>query len=90
MGSSTHAQQGPSIEELRVIETLVESGDWRALYTYIQTNPNLTAGSGALAVELRSFVDEVERGRLNRFDAPEDRSGRVSDTQQNIFDAPIY
>ena len=71
MGTSGNAQQGPSINDLRTIERLIEGGDWRALYTYIDANPRLTAGNSALAVELRSFAEDAERGRLNQFDAPQ-------------------
>jgi hypothetical protein len=90
MGSSAHAQQDLSMQELLTIEKLIESGDWRALYTYVQANPNLTAGNGALAVELRSFVSEVDRGQLNRFDAVSDDSGLQGTRSQNGFDARIY
>lgn len=90
MGSSAHAQQELSMQELRTIEKLVESGDWRALYTYVRANPSFTSGTGALAVELRSFVTEVERGQLNRFDAvSDDRSGQGT-TSQSGLDSRIY
>ncbi len=71
MGSAGNAQRSPSIDELRTIEGLIEGGDWRALYSYVVSNPDLTSGDSALATELRSFAEDVEQGRLDQFDAPE-------------------
>ncbi|MFK7882453.1 hypothetical protein [Roseobacter sp.] len=68
-GSSGSAQQEPSIDELLTIEKLIEGQNWRALYTYVEANPQLKSGSSPLASELRSFVDDAKRGLLNRFDA---------------------
>jgi hypothetical protein len=70
MGSSGSAQQGPSLEDLLTIERFIDGGDWRALYAYLETKPDLMAGQGPLATELRSFVEDVELGRLDQFDAP--------------------
>lgn len=78
MGSAGVAQQGPSIDDLRTIEKLIESGDWRELYVYVDANPRLTTGSNPLATELRGFVEDVELGRLGQFDAP---TGSVSTEQ---------
>jgi hypothetical protein len=72
VGSSGSAQQEPSIQELLTIEKLIDDGDLRALYVYLEGNPSLTAGNGPLAIELRSFVDDAKRGRLTGFNA---RSG---------------
>ncbi|WP_299917987.1 hypothetical protein [uncultured Roseobacter sp.] len=83
MGSSGAAQQEPSIDELLTIEKLIDGGDWRALYTYVQANPRLTAGSSPLASELRSFVDDAKRGLLNRFDAPPGNQAAASTATSN-------
>lgn len=76
MGSSGSAQEEPSIDELLTIEKLIAGQDWRALYTYVEANPNLKSGNNPLAVELRSFVDDAKRGLLNRFDADRGAPGR--------------
>lgn len=90
VGSSGSAQQEPSIEELLTIEKLIDGGDWRALYTYVEANPRLTAGDSPLATELRSFVDDAKRGRLNRFDASPNRRGDNGATSQTETNARIY
>lgn len=86
MGTSGGAQEGPSIDELRTIEDLIEGGDWRALYSYVDSNPNLTAGNGPLATELRSFSEDVEQGRLDQFDAPQP----TRQASQSAVNADIY
>ncbi len=90
LGSSAHAQQELSMQELLTIEKLVEGGDWRALYTYVRANPKFTSGTGALAAELRSFVTEVERGQLNRFDAVSDDQSVQGTRTLNGSDSRIY
>jgi hypothetical protein len=90
MGGSAHAQQELTMQELLTMEKLIESGDWRALYTYVRMNPNLTAGTGALAVELRSFVSEVERGQLNRFYTFSDDQSLQGTTSQPGLESRIY
>lgn len=90
MGQSAHSQQSPSIDELQAMERMIEDGDWRGLYDYVEANPNLTAGEGALANELRSFVDEVERGQLRNFDAQTEQNQVADASPQNISNASIY
>lgn len=68
-GTSGASQEEPSLNDLLTIEKLIDSGDWRGLYTYVAAKPNLVAGEGPLAVELRGFVDEVKRGQLTSFNA---------------------
>lgn len=82
-GTSVNAQQGAGLNELRMLEKLIEIGDWRALYTFVDANPGLTAGDGALAIELRGFVDDVETGRLNRFDAPANNEQNIQISQND-------
>jgi hypothetical protein len=65
VGTQGQAQQQPfSIAELRKIEALISGRDCGALYDYVASNPRLTFGRDPLAVELRSFQQEVETGRL--------------------------
>lgn len=90
VGSSGSAQQEPSIQELLTIEKLIDDGDLRALYAYLEGNPNLTAGEGPLAVELRSFVDDAKRGRLTGFDAPSSTQARGVSTSENATTERIY
>ncbi len=78
------------MQELLTIEKLVEGGDWRALYTYVRANPKFTSGTSALAAELRSFVTEVERGQLNRFDAVSDDQSVQGTRTRNGSDSRIY
>ncbi len=70
VGSSGSAQQEPSIEDLLTIEKLLSDREWRALYVYLEANPQLTVGETPLALELRGFMDDAKRGQLIGFDAP--------------------
>lgn len=69
IGQPGHAQSDPTIEELLTIEKFIETGNWRALFIYVEANPKLSSGNSPLAVELRSFANEVESGKLNAFNA---------------------
>lgn len=68
MGSN--AESEPTLEDLITIDRLIETGNWRALYNYIEANPRLTTGTSALAGELRTFTNDVKSGQLNVFNAP--------------------
>lgn len=70
VGSTGSAQSEPTLEDLLTIDRLIEDGNWRALYTFVDTNPRLTEGNSPLAAELQTFKDDVERGQLNTFNAP--------------------
>lgn len=79
-------QQDPSVEELLTIEKLLSDREWRALFVYLEANPQLTTGQSALAVELRAFVDDAKRGQLFGFDAPASASApRNSFAQVSIY-----
>jgi hypothetical protein len=67
-GSHAHAQAQPfSIDQLRAIEALISGKDCGALYSYLEANPRMTLGPDPLAVELRSFRQDVDMGRLDCF-----------------------
>lgn len=90
MGSSGAAQQEPSIEDLLTVEKLINGGNWRALFSYVQGNPRLTTGDGPLATELRSFVDDAKRGTLTGFDATTRNQASGGATPQTESVASIY
>ncbi|MEM6890298.1 MAG: hypothetical protein AAF636_19510 [Pseudomonadota bacterium] len=82
--NSGQAQQEPSLDDLVTIDKLINEGDWQALYAFVEDNPQLTQGESALAVELNKFVNEVEQGPLNQFDAPADPAP-ASETVASIY-----
>lgn len=89
LGADASAQSDPTLEDLLTIDKLIQDGDWRALYTYVEANPRLTAGSSPLAQELQSFKDDIERGQLNTFDAgpsaPQQDASRTDNDSAAIY-----
>lgn len=73
VSDSANAQEGTTIDQLRLIEDLVINRSWRPLYEYLSENPQIVAGSSPLARELCGFVTDVERGDLDVFVSPWDR-----------------
>lgn len=69
VGSTGGSRSEPTLQDLFTIDKLIEEGDWRALYSFVDANPRLTDGDSPLAAELQSFKDDVESGQLNVFDA---------------------
>lgn len=69
-GSYSAAQQAMTMDELREIEDLITQKDLRGLYSYLESNPEMTSGSDPLAVELRGFMQDADRGRLAGFAPP--------------------
>lgn len=87
VGSSGGARSEPTLQDLLTIDKLIEDGDWRALYTFVNSNPRLTEGASPLATELQSFKDDVESGQLNAFNAAPASSSADAEPQAN---ASIY
>ncbi|GFE65365.1 hypothetical protein KIN_24390 [Litoreibacter roseus] len=85
IGSPGAAQQDVSIQELRNIEALINQKDWTALYSYVVSNPKLTTGRDPLSSELRSFVNDVQRGRVDQFNAARNASGARAAVDPDIY-----
>lgn len=90
VGSSGAAQQNASINDLLEIERLIEGGDWRALYSFLLENPQLTAGNSPLAMELQSFSEDVKSGRLDTFYVSSNEQVSRNQTSVSVSDASIY
>lgn len=90
VGSSGSAQQDASINDLLEIERLIEDGDWRALYSFLLENPQLTVGNSPLAMQLQSFSADVESGRLDRFNVSANQQVSRDQTSVSVSDATIY
>ncbi len=90
IGSTGLAQEDVTIDDLRTIDALITGKEWNALYTFVNSKPQLTTGNDPLAVELRSFVDETKRGLLNRFDSGPSQpdGGGLGSTERSV--ASIY
>ncbi|MEE4186881.1 MAG: hypothetical protein V2I76_00350 [Roseobacter sp.] len=90
IGSSGAAQQEASISDLQQIEKLIEVGDWRALYSYLVSNPQLTVGTSPLALELRAFSEDVESGRIDTFNVASTEQVSRNQTSVPAPDETIY
>jgi len=66
-----------TLEQLRQIDDLISSKDCAALWNYLIDNPELLQGDDPLAVELRQFVIEVEKGLISCLGAKLRRGERV-------------
>lgn len=65
LGSGSLAQEAYTIDQLREVERLVTGRDCGGLQTFLSDNPILTAGEDALAVELRTFMSNVNFGLID-------------------------
>ena len=63
--SGDFAQDTYTIDQLREVERLVTSRNCGGLQTFLADNPVLTAGQDALAVELRTFMSNVNFGLID-------------------------
>lgn len=69
LGGNSRALADYSLEQLRAIELLILSKNSAGLGDYLVAHPQMTAGSDALAVELRAFLRCSRSGTVNCFDA---------------------
>jgi len=54
----------PTLEQLRVIDTLLSRNDTQGLLDFLKGNPALLAGEDELSAELRNFAKVAAGGRL--------------------------
>ncbi len=59
------AQSAFSLNELRELEQLIVSRDCWALRVHLAVNPRFLEGPDPLAIELRNFVSDVDRGLID-------------------------
>lgn len=57
MSASAEGAVAPS--QIDKIEILIEDGNWVELRAYLESNPQLLVGRGALAEELRKFMENT-------------------------------
>ena len=59
--------QAATIDQLVAINTMVTERDWDGLWSYVNANPGLLAGTDPLAVELQRFVASMNLDTLDSY-----------------------
>ncbi|WP_068112982.1 hypothetical protein [Tropicimonas marinistellae] len=84
-----------TLEQLETIDRLLSTNDTRALWFYMQQNPELLAGNDELSLELRKFCNDVTLGRLRCHYVPSSETAGTgggstgSGTSRNLTSATL-
>jgi hypothetical protein len=79
-----------SLAQLQVIESLISSQNWQALYEFIQANPAILAGDDPLVRELRAFLEAYQRGEDFDFSPFDDPNFKLLTEPETLPPTTIY
>jgi hypothetical protein len=77
MAGATPGRADYTLEQLQEIERLIAGKNCAGLWSFVRSNPSITAGDDPLAVELRNFIADTERGKLTCFESRANENSRT-------------